>query len=90
MAKKAVEKVDQGSENIESSLRMYSTWITQPPSQVLGKTVVLTSILKRIEHVEYKEDRMEKDLSSRLDKMDEKLGQLEESYPSINALARTI
>lgn len=40
--------------------------------------------------MEYKENRMEKDLSSRLDRMDETLGLLKESCPSTNALARTI
>lgn len=56
----------------------------------MGITTVLTSILERIEPVEYKVDRMEKACLSKLDIMDERLGVLEESSSSINAPVRTV
>lgn len=53
-------------------------------------TTILTALLKRLEHVEYKVDWMEKAFSSRLDGIDERLGLLEGSCSSIHALVMTI
>lgn len=101
MEKKAVQEVSEGSEKTEFSSEFedvvdvdYLTSLRRGHKKAKGAHIsgvtILTAIVEKLEYVEYKVDRLEKACWSRLDRMDERLGFLERSCSSINALVRTV